>query len=192
GTIRRGGSANLRGAPWHAASSASGCSVAASSRSARSLQWAGAVDRGRTGAIDAWVLPVGTNSSVACLPVGRQHSSDRERNAVCGGRGRSPTRTRSRTAHEMPDPGVSRPRYQGLAAARRWTHEPVRPRADFSLNVGDRVGDLTIIGHLARGRMTELYQVWSKEHWCALTGKLVAPDFLEDDAVPLSFRREEG
>lgn len=92
----------------------------------------------------------------------------------------------------MPDPGVSRPRYQGLAAARRWTHEPVRPRADFSLNVGDRVGDLTIIGHLARGRMTELYQVWSKEHWCALTGKLVAPDFLEDDAVPLSFRREEG
>jgi serine/threonine protein kinase len=90
----------------------------------------------------------------------------------------------------MTDSGVSRPRYQGLAAARRWAHEPVRPRADFSLNVGDRVGDMTIIGHLARGRMTELYQVWSNEHWCALTGKLVAPEHLEG-ALPASFRREE-
>ncbi|HEX6923971.1 MAG TPA: serine/threonine-protein kinase [Longimicrobiaceae bacterium] len=91
----------------------------------------------------------------------------------------------------MTDPGVSRPRYQGLAAARRWAHEPVRPRADFSLNVGDRVGDLTIIGHLARGRITELYQVWSNEHWCALTGKLVAPAHLDGDVPPPSFRREE-
>lgn len=91
----------------------------------------------------------------------------------------------------MPDSGVSRARYQGLSAARRWSHDPARPRADFSLNVGDRVGDLTIIGHLARGRMTELYQVWSNEHWCALTGKLVAPEFLSADASPLSFRREQ-
>lgn len=91
----------------------------------------------------------------------------------------------------MTDSGVSRPRYQGLAAARRWAHEPVRPRAEFSLNVGDRVGDMTIIGHLACGRMTELYQVWSNEHWCALTGKLVAPGHLEGNASPASFRREE-
>lgn len=91
----------------------------------------------------------------------------------------------------MTDSGVSRPRYQGLAAARRWAHEPVRPRADFSLNVGDRVGEMTIIGHLARGRMTELYQVWSNEHWCALTGKMVAPEFLEAGVPPVSFRREE-
>ena len=91
----------------------------------------------------------------------------------------------------MTDSGVSRPRYQGLAAARRWAHEPTRPRADFSLNVGDRVGDMTIIGHLARGRMTELYQVWSNEHWCALTGKLVAPDHTEGPTPPISFRREE-
>lgn len=91
----------------------------------------------------------------------------------------------------MTDSGVSRPRYQGLAAARRWAHEPVRPRADFSLNVGDRVGDMTIIGHLARGRLTELYQVWSNEHWCALTGKLVAPEHLGSSALPVSFRREE-
>lgn len=91
----------------------------------------------------------------------------------------------------MPESGVSRPRYQGLAAARRWRHEPVRPRAEFSLAVGDRVGELTIIGHLARGRMTELYQVWSNEHWCALTGKMAAPGALKDDTAPSSFRREE-
>lgn len=89
----------------------------------------------------------------------------------------------------MPESGISRPRYQGLAAARRWAHDPIRPRADFSLAVGDRFGDLTIIGHLARGRVTELYQVWSNEHWCALTGKIVAPADADDDA-PVSFRRE--
>ena len=91
----------------------------------------------------------------------------------------------------MPESGVSRPRYQGLAAARRWAHEPSRPREDFSLAVGDRVGELTVIGHLARGRITELYQMWSTEHWCALTGKLVAPEHIDGDARPTSFRREE-
>jgi serine/threonine protein kinase len=89
----------------------------------------------------------------------------------------------------MAEPGIARPRYQGLAAARRWEHEPARPRAEFSLAVGDRVGELTIIGHLARGRATELYQVWSNKHWCALTGKLVAPDHLTS-GVPQSFRKE--
>jgi serine/threonine protein kinase len=91
----------------------------------------------------------------------------------------------------MSDSGVSRPRYQGLAAARRWAHEPVRPRAEFSLAVGDRVGELTVIGHLACGRVTELYQVWSNEHWCALTGKLIAPVHLGGDEPPPSFRQEE-
>ena len=91
----------------------------------------------------------------------------------------------------MSETGVSRPRYQGLAAARRWRHDPVRPTDDFSLAVGDRVGDLTVIGHLARGRMTELYQVWSNEHWCALTGKLVAPEFIAQNGASLSFRREQ-
>lgn len=91
----------------------------------------------------------------------------------------------------MPESGISRPRYQGLAAARRWSHEPTRPRAEFSLAVGDRVGELTVIGHLARGRFTELYQVWSNEHWCALTGKLVAPEHLGGGSAPTAFRREE-
>ncbi len=85
---------------------------------------------------------------------------------------------------------IARARYQGLAAARRWQHDPVRPRDDFSLSVGDRVGELTVIGHLARGRCTELYQVWSNRHWCALTGKLVTPEHMVDGAAPVSFRRE--
>ena len=91
----------------------------------------------------------------------------------------------------MAETGISRPRYQGLAAARRWSHEHGRPRADFSLAVGDRVGDLTVIGHLARGRLSELYQVWSTEHWTALTGKLVAPECLKEPDAGASFRREQ-
>jgi eukaryotic-like serine/threonine-protein kinase len=91
----------------------------------------------------------------------------------------------------MADSGIARARYQGLHAVRRWAHAPSRPRAEFSLAVGDRVGELTIIGHLARGRTTELYQVWSNEHWCALTGKFVAPEYQRDGMPPKSFRREE-
>jgi serine/threonine protein kinase len=34
-----------------------------------------------------------------------------------------------------------------------------------------------------------LYQVWSNEHWCALTGKFVAPDRIGEQ-LPASFRRE--
>lgn len=90
----------------------------------------------------------------------------------------------------MTESGIRSPRYQGLAAARRWRHEPTRPKADFSLAVGGRVGELTVIGHLARGRLTELYQVWSTEHWTALTGKMIAPEYIEDSAAIASFKRE--
>jgi serine/threonine protein kinase len=85
---------------------------------------------------------------------------------------------------------IAKPRYQGLVAARRWEHEPVRPRADFSLAVGDRAGELTVIGHLARGRCTELYQVWSNRHWCALTAKMLNPDYARTGTLPASFRKE--
>ncbi len=89
----------------------------------------------------------------------------------------------------MPDSAISRPRYQGLSAARRWEHDPALPRAEFSLAAGDRIGELTIIGHLACGRATELYQVWSNKHWCALTGKFTAPGHLAN-GTPASFQRE--
>ena len=85
---------------------------------------------------------------------------------------------------------IAKPRYQGLVAARRWEHEPVRPRADFSLAVGDRAGELTVIGHLARGRCTELYQVWSNRHWCALTAKMLNPEYSRSGTLPASFRKE--
>jgi len=90
---------------------------------------------------------------------------------------------------KMPDQGITRPRYQGLAAVRRWAQAPTRPRAGFSLAVGDRLGQLTIIGHLALGRVTELYQVWSQDHWCALTGKVMTAEASNGD-LPASFRRE--
>lgn len=90
----------------------------------------------------------------------------------------------------MPDPSIARPRYQGLAAARRWRHDPPRPRESFSLAVGDRIGDLTVIGHLARGRITELYQVWSNDHWCALTGKVVTPEHVQTGSLPKPFLLE--
>jgi serine/threonine protein kinase len=90
----------------------------------------------------------------------------------------------------MAPAAVARARYQGLAAARRWTHDPARPREKFSLKVGDRLGELTIIGHLACGRMSELYQVWSNRHWCALTGKVLLPEHYTNGVVPVAFRRE--
>src|SRR3712207_4512787 len=86
---------------------------------------------------------------------------------------------------------VAKPRYQGLVAARRWEHEPGKPRAEFSLAVGDRLGELTVIGHLACGRVTELYQVWSNRHWCALTAKVVAPKWAGKGKLPTSLRKEE-
>lgn len=86
---------------------------------------------------------------------------------------------------------VAKPRYQGLVAARRWEHAPVAPRDDFSLAVGDRLGELTVIGHLARGRLTELYQVWSNRHWCALTAKVVAAEHMKNGRLPTSLRKEE-
>jgi serine/threonine protein kinase len=86
---------------------------------------------------------------------------------------------------------VAKARYQGLVAARRWEHDPEKPRADFSLAVGDRVGELTVIGHLARGRASELYQVWSNHHWCALTAKMVLPEHVHDGRLPAGLRKEE-
>jgi len=86
---------------------------------------------------------------------------------------------------------IAKPRYQGLVAARRWEHDPARPRAEFSLAVGDRLGELTVIGHLARGRANELYQVWSNRHWCALTAKVIAPEHMTSGTLPAALRKEE-
>src|SRR3954471_18734176 len=86
---------------------------------------------------------------------------------------------------------VAKPRYQGLVAARRWERDPARPRAEFSLAVGDRVGELTVIGHLARARATELSQVRRNRHWRARTAKIVAPEHMKSGRLPTSLRKEE-
>jgi serine/threonine protein kinase len=61
----------------------------------------------------------------------------------------------------------------------------------FPYDVGDRIGgDLTVIGHLARGRLGHLYQVWSANGWCALTCKILSPQLRGDRAAAATLRRE--
>lgn len=84
----------------------------------------------------------------------------------------------------------SRPRRLGILTD--VTNEPVRRRApNYPYGVGDRIdGDLTIIGHLARGRIGHLYQVWSAQGWCALTCKILAPQLRGDRDAIATLRRE--
>jgi serine/threonine protein kinase len=61
----------------------------------------------------------------------------------------------------------------------------------FTLKLGERIGeDLTIIGHLHRGRNSELYQVWSLSYLCALTCKILLPGFAPRSGEGRSFRTE--
>ncbi|HEX6135275.1 MAG TPA: serine/threonine-protein kinase [Longimicrobiales bacterium] len=68
------------------------------------------------------------------------------------------------------------PRRLGLLDTRGARAER-RSREQFPYPVGYRIaGDLTVTGHLAAGRTTHLYQVWSARDWCAYTCKILAPD----------------
>ncbi len=69
---------------------------------------------------------------------------------------------------------------------------PERPgRRRFPYAVGDRIaGDLTVIGHLAAGRLGHLYQVWSAREWCALTCKILTPSLRDDRRAVAALRRE--
>ncbi len=61
----------------------------------------------------------------------------------------------------------------------------------FTLKLGDRIDeDLTIIGHLNRGRNSELYQVWSVSFLCALTCKILLPGYAPKSKEVRSFKRE--
>lgn len=82
------------------------------------------------------------------------------------------------------------PRYQGLSAARAWRPDPARPRDRFTLSVGERAGELTVIGHLSARPDVELYQVWSTNHWCALTGKVGVPGSFVPLTLPDGMARE--
>jgi eukaryotic-like serine/threonine-protein kinase len=74
---------------------------------------------------------------------------------------------------------------------------PVEPergaaaQARYPYALGDRIaGDLTVIGHLAAGRLGDLYQVWSATEWCAYTCKILAPRRASDRRARGALRRE--
>ena len=61
----------------------------------------------------------------------------------------------------------------------------------FTLKLGDTIGeDLTVISHLNRGHISELYQVWSTYYTCALTCKILAPKMRPGSKEAQGFKRE--
>ncbi|MGH7481287.1 MAG: serine/threonine-protein kinase [Longimicrobiales bacterium] len=85
---------------------------------------------------------------------------------------------------------ATRPRQLGLLTG---VDPGVRAREKrrFPYAVGDRIaGDLTVIGHLAVGRLGHLYQVWSASEWCAYTCKILAPEHRDDARAVTALRRE--
>jgi eukaryotic-like serine/threonine-protein kinase len=75
------------------------------------------------------------------------------------------------------------------------TAEPPRRRAGFpprfTFEPGARIGsDFTVIGHLSAGSISELYQVWSASHLCALTCKILLPKFASQSKEARGLKRE--
>jgi serine/threonine protein kinase len=67
-----------------------------------------------------------------------------------------------------------------------------RARERYPHAIGDRIaGDLTVIGHLARGRIGHLYQVWSARDWCTYTCKILSEEN-RDRRVDLAAMRREA
>ncbi len=66
-----------------------------------------------------------------------------------------------------------------------------RARESYPYAIGDRIaGDLTVIGHLARGRIGHLYQVWSARDWCTYTCKILSEENRENRSDVAAVRRE--
>jgi serine/threonine protein kinase len=66
-----------------------------------------------------------------------------------------------------------------------------RERENYPHAIGDRIaGDLTVIGHLARGRAGHIYQVWSARDWCAYTCKILSSEYRDSRADTAALRRE--
>ncbi len=87
---------------------------------------------------------------------------------------------------------IARPRPQTLSTTvetRR--RRPLIPGPVFTLKLGDTIGeDLTVIGHLNRGRISEIYQAWSIFFTCALTCKILLPGFGPQSREVRDFKRE--
>jgi serine/threonine-protein kinase len=84
---------------------------------------------------------------------------------------------------------AAKPRRLGLLSSVEAKIPAQRRRYPYDL--GERIGgDLTVIGHLAMGRIGHLYQVWSAEDWSAYTCKILAPDLRGDREAVAALRRE--
>jgi serine/threonine protein kinase len=89
-------------------------------------------------------------------------------------------------------PRTARPRPLGMLMDTDYPRKGIRPgQKKYPYALGDRIaGDLTVIGHLAPGRLGHLYQVWSAREWCGLTCKILAPQLREDRRAGAALRRE--
>lgn len=92
----------------------------------------------------------------------------------------------------MIGPRTALPRRGGLLTTPSVKRPGGRPAMKaFPYTLGDRIaGDLTVIGHLAPGRLGHLYQVWSAREWCAFTCKILAPSAKGDRRSAAALRRE--
>jgi eukaryotic-like serine/threonine-protein kinase len=85
---------------------------------------------------------------------------------------------------------IAKPRRQAISP------QPDVPRLialtpRFSFKLGDLIGeDLSVIGHLSAGKVSELYKVWSVSHICALTCKILLPGFASNSIQARDFGRE--
>lgn len=89
-------------------------------------------------------------------------------------------------------PRTARPRPLGLLGDTAGPPVGMRPgQKRYPYALGDRIaGDLTVIGHLAPGRLGHLYQVWSASEWCGLTCKILSPELAGDRRAAAALRRE--
>jgi eukaryotic-like serine/threonine-protein kinase len=86
--------------------------------------------------------------------------------------------------------GGAPPRRLGLLDARE-ARPGRRPAEAYPYPLGYRIaGDLTVTGHLAAGKSSHLYQVWSARDWCAFTCKIISPECAGSRARIGALRRE--
>jgi eukaryotic-like serine/threonine-protein kinase len=73
---------------------------------------------------------------------------------------------------------IAQPRPQTLSTLPDLPHRRAGLPPRFTFKLGDGIGDdLTVIGHLSAGLISELYQVWSASYTCALTCKILLAGF---------------
>jgi serine/threonine protein kinase len=88
---------------------------------------------------------------------------------------------------------LAKPRIQAISVQPELVARRITLNSRFTFKLGDRIGkDLTVIGHLGMGRISELYQVWSSSYTCALTCKILLPIFARDSKELRGFQREAG